>query len=873
MGIYTKSKTTVSNIQTTDIDHNENTFKVGIKSGAESIIINYLTNLYSNPATAVCRELFTNASDASDNSLPIYITLKQEENGSYYFNITDYGSGMSAKQLKNNYITYANSSKVEDFDTIGSFGLGSKSPMALVPEYIVESNNGKEQNIATVARTKTGIFANIEKSDNFDKHSFTSVSFSGINYNYASRMNTYINEYIIPFSNRSVHYNSSFTNGTNDLESIKIGENVTVYSKNLKEALCNLHSISVSNVFNYFKVKVRINNTVYDINNVYDYFQGHIIVDVEPGYFSFAPSREQVPDGEKKDHIKDIISDAMFDKTYADTFINFMVDNNIATHKEMFYLTLVSHYKINDYSCFNCSKNDTEYYKGIIEVNNCKDADYTKNFPEGIEVFCISGNYRNRYYDNNFKLRERHLVKVNNIADFVKAIKSVSKFKLIKDDVEMKLGVNGNACVSVSVIKGSKFTRKGEAVQLSDYKITALRKKSESILRNMYNNLKGGEFSYLEFVIYLKEGIKLPKDFENYLNISCSTIKDNKVEINNIDYVNYKECINEKLNKVKAIEDRYDSFYVIDANNTASPCKLQNCYYGSDDFNEMVKGVKYFYNNTNSFMPNDTNTHKIALFSYINKCKVIVKDDKTKIVKNYLNSLGIEEIDKNFATELLEELDDKCADAGLVSCVILSRGVGCSEMLDADDIRNYPDTTIAIAINNDYNGLARYKECFDVDKNVCGYLVDIAKTRYFARTLKEKDCYGSYKESIERELSSALKSHIKKGIYKKYKNELLLDKVRTMVKKPFLDINYIVKCDDININTKNSRFFINLFNDDIEGDLPDFENLRSAYEEFKLVSKYIGIYNRLTDDGLDKIVKTEIQSRAQKVHDAIKELI
>lgn len=62
MSIYTKSKTTVGNLEKAeDFEINDNSFKVGIKSGAENIIIDYLTNLYSNPATAVCRELFTNA--------------------------------------------------------------------------------------------------------------------------------------------------------------------------------------------------------------------------------------------------------------------------------------------------------------------------------------------------------------------------------------------------------------------------------------------------------------------------------------------------------------------------------------------------------------------------------------------------------------------------------------------------------------------------------------------------------------------------------------------------------------------------------------------------------------------------------------------
>lgn len=114
---------------------------------------------------------------------------------------------MSADELKNNYITYANSSKVDDYDVVGSFGLGSKSPMAIVPKYTVESFNGKEQNIATVARTNNGIFANIEKVDEVSDHSFTRVSFGGINYDTVKKMHLYIRENICRFSKQPVHSN------------------------------------------------------------------------------------------------------------------------------------------------------------------------------------------------------------------------------------------------------------------------------------------------------------------------------------------------------------------------------------------------------------------------------------------------------------------------------------------------------------------------------------------------------------------------------------------------------------------------------------------------------------------------------------------
>ena len=106
----------------------------------EKIILNTLVSLYTVPWKAGVVELVTNAVEAMDMAgrghIPIYIHLPTMLEP--YYSVTDTGIGIG----RDNLIKYNNlgaSTKDEDNETEGGFGLGMKVGLAIGEEYTVIS--------------------------------------------------------------------------------------------------------------------------------------------------------------------------------------------------------------------------------------------------------------------------------------------------------------------------------------------------------------------------------------------------------------------------------------------------------------------------------------------------------------------------------------------------------------------------------------------------------------------------------------------------------------------------------------------------------------------------------------------------------------
>lgn len=103
-------------------------------------IMGVLTNLYSTPQTAVLREYVSNAVDSHKKAgvtTPIKITLPTHA----YPNLVvrDFGVGMTRDEVVEVYASYGNSTKRDNNDEIGGFGLGAKSALALANRFDVVS--------------------------------------------------------------------------------------------------------------------------------------------------------------------------------------------------------------------------------------------------------------------------------------------------------------------------------------------------------------------------------------------------------------------------------------------------------------------------------------------------------------------------------------------------------------------------------------------------------------------------------------------------------------------------------------------------------------------------------------------------------------
>lgn len=106
--------------------------QIGIAKGKEGKILGLLSDLYKN-RFAFCVELISNAWDshieAQCTDTPIEMNLEQKNTGNYVISFIDRGVGIDAERAEVMF-SYGDSTKEEDEDSLGHFGLGAKSPLA-----------------------------------------------------------------------------------------------------------------------------------------------------------------------------------------------------------------------------------------------------------------------------------------------------------------------------------------------------------------------------------------------------------------------------------------------------------------------------------------------------------------------------------------------------------------------------------------------------------------------------------------------------------------------------------------------------------------------------------------------------------------------
>jgi len=130
----------------------QNTFKM--KSSRKAFQI--LSDLYSDKALAIVRELGCNASDSmvmagkAGESFHIHLPNTLEP----WLTIEDYGTGITHDNIYSIYATYFESTKTNSNEQIGCLGLGSKSPFCYTDNFSVISITGG------VKRTYNAYFGN-----------------------------------------------------------------------------------------------------------------------------------------------------------------------------------------------------------------------------------------------------------------------------------------------------------------------------------------------------------------------------------------------------------------------------------------------------------------------------------------------------------------------------------------------------------------------------------------------------------------------------------------------------------------------------------------------------------------------------------------
>lgn len=116
------------------------------------------SDVYSNPIKAIIRELSTNAYDSHQEigqkkNFKVHLPTLNES----YFEVEDFGSGMSKETLKKVYTQYGKSTRRESNDFVGSIGIGSKSPFSYVGAFEVRSNYEGMQTKCLCSKNSHGV--------------------------------------------------------------------------------------------------------------------------------------------------------------------------------------------------------------------------------------------------------------------------------------------------------------------------------------------------------------------------------------------------------------------------------------------------------------------------------------------------------------------------------------------------------------------------------------------------------------------------------------------------------------------------------------------------------------------------------------------
>lgn len=121
------------------------TAKASIKS-TPRIFSFFADGIYGNKKVAVLRELVANAVDAhvmaGKPNTPVRVKLPTTDDPTVM--VSDEGIGMSSDFMLNDFMRYTEAStKTQSNDQIGAFGVGSKSPLAIVDQFtIISTHNG-----------------------------------------------------------------------------------------------------------------------------------------------------------------------------------------------------------------------------------------------------------------------------------------------------------------------------------------------------------------------------------------------------------------------------------------------------------------------------------------------------------------------------------------------------------------------------------------------------------------------------------------------------------------------------------------------------------------------------------------------------------
>lgn len=155
---FTQSKEFRSGVSIETNFQIDDTTRMSVDSAGAAHIMSLLTDLYSDPEGSVIREYISNAYDshaAAGQTRPIEVSLPGAFDPTFI--VKDFGTGMSASEVRTIYGSYGMSTKRDKFDQIGAFGLGCKSALTMTQQFTLIAVKDGHKSVAIIARGEDGV--------------------------------------------------------------------------------------------------------------------------------------------------------------------------------------------------------------------------------------------------------------------------------------------------------------------------------------------------------------------------------------------------------------------------------------------------------------------------------------------------------------------------------------------------------------------------------------------------------------------------------------------------------------------------------------------------------------------------------------------
>lgn len=154
---YTPTKTYKGDVTVTGNFQGKDSTAMSIDPQGAAHIISLIIDLYSDPEAAVVREYISNALDShvlAGQTRPVEIFSPAGFTPTFV--VKDYGVGMSPDDLRRVYAVIGASTKREDMNQLGAYGLGCKSALSMATQFTVRAVKDGVKSIAVVMRKEDG---------------------------------------------------------------------------------------------------------------------------------------------------------------------------------------------------------------------------------------------------------------------------------------------------------------------------------------------------------------------------------------------------------------------------------------------------------------------------------------------------------------------------------------------------------------------------------------------------------------------------------------------------------------------------------------------------------------------------------------------